>query len=142
VVTLVGGGFAYRDVMDMTLVQMLTYAPLIEEQQVTEWRMQLAMHHNPYLTKEGAGRLWSALDRMAIGRTGPGTSGAPAGQRRGRGLDLKKLERVMGQVKKDFVSMDEYRRQSEARAQKRREAQEAMRKRGGLTADDLRERGR
>lgn len=116
--------------MEMTLPQLQTYPPLIEAERVLEWRMQLAMHHNPYLEREGAGKLWAVLDSMAASLPGGNGANGPA---RGRGLDLKKLERVMGQVKKDFISMEEFRRQSEVRATKRREAAEAMRRRGGMT---------
>jgi hypothetical protein len=123
--------------MEMTLPQLMTYPPLVESERVLGWRMQLAMHHNPYLDRQGAQRLWSTLDGIAASLpSGTGAAAPRAGTK--RGLDLKKLEKVMGQVKREFVSMDEFRRQSEVRAAKRREAAEAMRRRGGVAVDGAR----
>lgn len=122
---LVGAGFDYQQVLEMTWSQLTSYSRALELERISEWRMRLAIAHNPYAKdKEAAMKLWRHFDQAERAIRDPGREDwEPA---RPKGISLQQLKRVMGEVKENLLPREEWERQQATRLEQKAKAERAM----------------
>jgi hypothetical protein len=121
---LVGAGFDYVQVLDMTWSQLLAYSKAVGLDRIEGWRMQLAIAHNPFAAdKETPKMLFRHLDQAERDLLNPDSRTEPT---RPKGLSLTQLKKVMGSVKENLLSREEWERQQAARSEQKAKAVSAM----------------
>lgn len=102
----------------------MAYSKAVGLDQIADWRMRLAIAHNPYQTDEQARKLlFRLLDQSERAILDPARRAEPM---RPKGISLQQLKRVMGEVKENLLPREEWERQQAARLEQKAKAERAM----------------
>lgn len=102
----------------------MAYSKAVGLDRIEDWRMQLAIAHNPYAKDAEASKmLFRHLDQAERAILDPNRMTEPT---RPKGISLQQLKRVMGEVKENLLPREEWERQQVARLEQKAKAERAM----------------